>query len=614
MKHKDSFFHHLLPVLSMRYFIVLSFVMVYNFGIGQLSLDFNNGDLNHVKWLGDINNFKINTAGQLQLAASGAGESKIFTKYKVPADSIQFEAFFKMQFSPSNDNYGKIYLFIDKPQEVGANGYYLKLGENGNNDAIQLYKLVNGVSSLLGAGTNGAIALEPAQSRFRIKLYRNGAGMMSTDYTGLQNLETDLDFYDPALVLPDSMYFGIYCKYTATRSDKFFYDDIYIKTVERDTIPPRVTTATALNTRDVKIVFSERPEINSILNTLNYHVDNGLRNPLVVIYDIKNPLEATLRFAEGTIKSNIVYTLTIDGVKDISNNSRAHQIQFFFIDRPDFGDLIINEVLTDPYTGGEDFVEIYNKSDKLIKMDSLFIVNKDRNESKLIRTNFVLKPKSYVAVTKNVDFLKKTYQTPDTASFIEATIPALNVASANITLQYMKLGKLIVLDSFNYTQNMHFKLLNNSKGISLERIRFDGLTNDPNNWHSASADSHYATPGYKNSNAVPELSLENPDFMELGNKTFTPDGDGVDDIVLIHFTLEKSGYLATVRIFDSEGFSVVNLANNLLLSPESTIKWDGLDAQGALVKTGMYIVYARVFHPDGSVKTSKKVVVAAQKR
>ena len=102
--------------------------------------------------------------------------------------------------------------------------------------------------------------------------------------------------------------------------------------------------------------------------------------------------------------------------------------------------------------------------------------------------------------------------------------------------------------------------------------------------------------------------------MELGNKTFTPDGDGVDDIVLIHFALEKSGYLATVRIFDSEGFSIVDLANNLLLSPESTIKWDGLDAQRALVKTGMYIVYARVFHPDGSVKTSRKVVVAAQKR
>lgn len=614
MKHKDSFFHPLLPVLSMRYFIVMSFVMVYNFGRGQLSLHFNDGDISHVKWLGDINNFKINTTGQLQLAASGAGESKIFTKYKVPPDSIQFDAFFKMQFSPSNDNYGKIYLFIDRPQEVGANGYYLKLGENGNNDAIQLYKLVNGASTLLGAGTNGAIALDPAQSRFRIKLYRDGTGVMSTDYTGQQNLETDLDFYDPALVVPDSMYFGIYCKYTATRSDKFFYDDIYIKTVERDTIPPRVTAAIALNSSDVKIVFSERPEINSLLTTLNYYVDNGLRNPLVVIYDIKNPLEATLRFAEGTIKSNIVYTLTINGVKDISNNSRTHQIQFFFIDTPDIGDLIINEVLTDPFTGGEDFVEIYNKSDKLIKMDSLFIVNKDRNESKLIRTNFVLKPKSYVAVTKNVDFLKKTYQTPDTAFFIEATIPALNVASANITLQYMKSGKIIALDSFNYTQNMHFKLLNNSKGISLERIRFDGLTNDPNNWHSASADSHYATPGYKNSNAIPELSLDNPDFMELGNKTFTPDGDGVDDIVLIHFALEKSGYLATVRIFDSEGFSVVDLANNLLLSPESTIKWDGLDAQGALVKTGMYIVYARVFHPDGSVKTSKKVVVAAQKR
>lgn len=614
MQRKDSFFQHLILVLPMRFFILLSFVLIYNVVNCQLKLNFDDGNIQTVKWFGNIENFKINTAGQLQLMTSGAGESTIFTKYKVPTDSIQFDAFFKMQFAPSNDNLSKIYLFIDQPQEAGANGYYLKLGENGSNDAIQLYKLTNGVSTLLAAGTNGAIALEPAQARFSIKLYRNGVGTMSTDYTGQQNLDIDLDFYDPLLTIADSMYFGINCKYTATRSDKFFYDDIFIQTVERDTIPPRVTKATAKNSQEISIIFSERPEANAVVKIANYVVDQGLNNPLEVIYNTNKPLEALLRYPVGSIKSNVIYTLSVKDITDKNNNSIEHQIQFFFIDKPDVGDLIINEVLTDPNTGGEDFVEIYNTSDKLIKLDSLYIVNKERNESRIIRTDFILKPRSYVAITRNVEFLKATYKTPDTAAFIEATIPALNVASANITLQYNKSGQLITIDSFNYAQNMHYKLLNNSKGISLERIRLNGLTNDTNNWHSASADRNYATPGYQNSNYKPEVEAENETFVTIEKNTFTPNGDGIDDILLIHYNLEKSGFLATVRIFDSDGFPVIDLANNYLLGSESTIKWDGLDQNDQLVKTGLYIIYSRVFHPDGDVKSNKKVIVVAQKK
>ena len=613
MKRKDSLFHRLSLTLTMRYFNVLLLIFVYNSIGAQLSLNFDDGNINNVKWIGDIQNFKINTSNQLQLATTGAGESSIFTKYKVPADSIQVDLFFKMQFAPSNDNFSKIYLFIDSPQEATANGYYLKLGENGSNDAVQLYKLTDGKSTFLGAGTNGAIALEPSQARLRLKLYRNGVGILSSDYNGQQILETDMEFFDPALILPDSIYFGIYCKYTATRSDKFFYDDISIKTIEKDTIPPKVILAKALNNRDLRIVFSEQPETESATNTSNYFVDNNLGSPAEVLFNPQKPLECILRFADHSIKSNITYTLKITNIRDLSNNTTPHEIKFFFIETPDKGDLVINEVLTDPISGGEDFVELYNKSTKLLKLDSIIILNKERSESRMIRTDFVLKPGGYVAISKNPTFLKNTYQTPDSAGFIEAIIPALNVASAAIYLQYMKSGRLITIDSFDYKQSLHFSLLNNTKGVSLERINPDGPSNDSNNWHSASADKNYGTPGYKNSNFKPQLDTDNDDFVLLDQKVFTPDGDGIDDIVLIKYNMDKSGYLATIRIFDSDGFPIIDLANNLLLGQEATIKWDGLDVNGTLVKTGMYIIFSRLFHPDGNVKTRKNVIVASHK-
>lgn len=611
MKRKDILYINIKNLLRLRYFIFLiCFHNAYD-AKTQLNLDFNDGNINIVSWEGNIANFTINTSGQLQLKAAAAGESSIFTKYKVPADSIQFDLYFKMTFAPSNDNFGKIYLFMDNVNEAVANGYFLRLGENGSNDAIQLWRVVNGVPQLLGTGTNGAISADPADARVRFKIYRDGLWVMSTDYTGNSVLEEDLVVSVPNFTLPDSMYFGVYCKYTATRTDRFFYDDISIKTIEKDTSAPTIVSIEVINDTQIKLIFSEPLEQSSAANTSNYTADNGLANPDIITYLQNKPLEVLLNYTTNTIKSGINYTLTVRNVRDRSNNQKTQQIPFVFSARPGLGDLVISEVLTDPYSGGEDFVEIYNKSDKFLKLDSIIIRNAQRNENRVIRTDRILFPGEYVAITRNVDFLKTTYQTPSNANFIEATIPALNVADANISILSVINGRMITIDSFDYRQKMHFSLIDNTKGVSLEKINLVGPTNDANNWHSASTQSKFATPGYKNSNHVVTSQNAN-NVMAPDKKVFTPNGDGYEDFVLFNYTLEKPGYLATIRIFDSEGFPVYNLTNNFLLGTEGSIKWDGIDAEGNVVKLGMYIVYSRLFHTDGDVIEHKHVVVAAQ--
>ncbi len=613
MRRKDKYSIHLSYNYRKRYFLFLLFGFMMNTAFSQLHLDFNDNNLHSVVWTGDINHFKINTSGQLQLSAPGAGESSIFTKYNKPKDSIQVDLYFKMQFDPSNDNMAKIYLFLSKPSEANADGYYLKLGENGSNDAIQLYKLTAGVPILMGSGVMGAIAKDPAQARLRIKIFEDGFGIMATDYKGGELFNTDLEFYDSEFNLQDSLYFGIYCKYTSSRADKFYFDDIHIQTIQRDTIAPRVVSAIAIDNHTVKIQYSEPPFASTAISPSVYSIDHGIGQPESVYYTIGDPLNARLAFAEGTIKSGIEYRLTIDGLKDVSGNTEVHGISFLFTEKANIGDLVINEVLTDPATGGEDFVEIYNPSQKFIALDSIILRNADRNENRVIRTDFVLKPGNYVAISKNVEFLKQYYQTPTEAAFIEATLPTLNVASANISLLSVINGRQITVDSFNYNQQMHFSLIKKTKGVSLERIKADGNTNDVNNWHSAASISNYGTPGYKNSNASTTNESEDDDFVTIDHKVFTPDSDGHKDFVLISYALEKSGYLATIQIYDVDGHEIRQLADNILMSQATDIQWDGLDAEGSIVKTGMYIVYSKLFHPDGETKYSKKVVVAAKK-
>ena len=157
---------------------------------------------------------------------------------------------------------------------------------------------------------------------------------------------------------------------------------------------------------------------------------------------------------------------------------------------------------------------------------------------------------------------------------------------------------------------MHFSLIDNTKGVSLEKINVSGPSNDPNNWHSASQQNLWATPGYQNSNRVrPSSAIE--DKVQLVNKSFSPDGDGFEDFLLIQFMAEKPGFLATVKIYDTEGFLVRDLADNFLLGTENTLKWDGVNNEGSLTKAGMYIVQSRLFHPDGQTFNSRKVAVLA---
>jgi hypothetical protein len=519
-----------------------------------------------------------------------------------------------MQFAPSNDNYAKVYLFTDQPNETSSNGYYMRLGENGSNDAIQIYKLTAGVSSLLGSGRLGAIASDPADGRIQIKIYRDGFWIASTDYSGNKVYEEDFEIFDNGFVLQDSMFFGIYCKYTSTRTDKFFFDDISYKTIVRDTVPPRVLVTEVLDNDQIRLLFSEAPTQGSISNLSNYSGNNGLGTPKTVVYNSVKPNEVILQYNAQKIKSGITYTLTIKNIQDKNGNTVEQSVVFLYAEKPGKNDIIITEVLTDPYVGGEDFVELYNPTAKYLKLDSLLIQNSQRNETRAIRTDHVLLPGKYVAISKNVAFLKTTYTTPDSAAFIEATIPALNVSDANITILSRKNNQNIMIDSFDYKEKYHFTLIDDTKGVSLERISFSQNINDPNNWHSASSTSKFATPGYKNSNTI----LSNPenddnDFVLLDKKVFTPDGDGDLDFVIMQFNLEKAGYLAKIKLYDADGFPVVELGQNILLGTESTVKWDGTDAEGSIVKTGMYIILCQLLHPDGDVKESRKVVVAAQK-
>ena len=167
-----------------------------------------------------------------------------------------------------------------------------------------------------------------------------------------------------------------------------------------------------------------------------------------------------------------------------------------------------------------------------------------------------------------------------------------------------------VVDEVNYSDDWHFKLIDNAEGVSLERIDPGSPSQNPGNWHSAASTAGYGTPGYKNSQFKNQQSIAAT--IEVLPKVFSPDNDGFDDIATIQYKITEPGYVANITIFDAAGRPIRNLVRNGTLSTNGYWNWDGLDDKGRKLPVGAYILFTEIFNLQGKKERFKNVVVLAR--
>jgi len=178
-----------------------------------------------------------------------------------------------------------------------------------------------------------------------------------------------------------------------------------------------------------------------------------------------------------------------------------------------------------------------------------------------------------------------------------------------------------LIDRLDYNKDMHFALLQNTKGISLERVNPNRPTGDKGNWHSAatsddafSQSADFAgTPTSTNSQYYDGYVFDGEIWIRNNSEVFSPDNDGNVDQLYIDYKFDEAGNTANIRIYDVNGKLIRNLLNNELLANHGTLSWDGLDNGNHKAKIGMYIIYVEVFNLNGDVKHFKlKAVVAGR--
>jgi hypothetical protein len=363
----------------------------------------------------------------------------------------------------------------------------------------------------------------------------------------------------------------------------------------------------------ITLTFSEPLDSVGLFNTQTYMVDQSINHPASILSQSTDMTKVVLIFNKH-FATGVIYKMEIrNTITDCVGNNIGDGITetFALPVVPDSLDVVINEVLFNPYPYGAEFVELYNRSDKVIDAGKLVIAVTDSVNGSI--SSFVqvgekgemFFPSTYKAITREIKGTTKFYYVPDMNSLVEQPdMPAFNDYEGNVILMDITEKQI---DKFHYTDDMHFALLSSKEGASLERIRFSSPTNIESNWHTAAENVGFATPGYINSQASDEALVDNT--FTISPEVFSPNSDGSDDYLSISINIPEAGYTANINIYDPNGRLVKRLVKNELLGTQNTFNWDGTNENRAMCIPGMYVVYMKIFNTNGKVKESKKVCV-----
>lgn len=384
---------------------------------------------------------------------------------------------------------------------------------------------------------------------------------------------------------------------------------------QRDESPPEWVKVTVPDAWHVRLFFSETLLTDSFPSPSLF----GIEPPVAIgraETELPSGQQITLTLGEE-LQQRVGYTLTLRGrLCDCVGNltEEGVSLQFGLPEEATAGDIIINEVLTNPFADSDaDYVELYNRSDKLLDVGALWLGagNGDLPSQvvKAIPDGYQLFPSQYVAIAKSRALTLEQYTCLYPTRVVEnAALPAY--ANDEGTVHLLD-DSYHVIDRLHYTASMHHPLLTSTDGVALERIHPDAATQDETNWTSASENYGWGTPGYRNSQ-FSELAATDAEISVVPD-VFSPDGDGNNDFAEIYCRFEEAGSCITIDLYNRAGQRVRRLAVNEPVGFEARYRWDGTSDDHRAANSDIYLVHIQLWNPNGKRKSYRRTVAVVRR-
>ena len=384
-------------------------------------------------------------------------------------------------------------------------------------------------------------------------------------------------------------------------------------------ILPKLDHINPISHNELEVFFNQNMNLESLNNIDNYFIcELNLSPKKIELINYKHDYVKLIFdyfFEEGDL-----YTLNINNVTNCKDIPLDNEIkaQFGMPSEVSRNDIVINEILFNPISPGVDYLELYNRSNKVIDLKEFmfgtikqsFPNPPDTILKEICSESRIMLPHSYVLLSTDKEIVMEQYLDADTdpnTDFLDVeSFPSFPNEEGHVIICDKN---RVPIDEMKYSDKMHYDLLSVTQGVALERVSSENPSMDENNWHSASFNVNYGTPGYKNSATTDINDKIEKNKISIIPEIFSPDGDGDDDICSICYNVENLGCSLNIKVFNTDGLLIRNLFNNNLVSNEGVVHWDGSDDNNRSVTPGIYIIQAEIFDLKGNVARSRNVVV-----
>lgn len=545
--------------------VVLALFLFTNSTYAQINIKFENrSDYDTMQWRGDLEKFAFTDSA---LKSASMVQNDLFSITHPIDTPQQWIVDFELAHRTSSANYTDILLLCN---EDNSQALYIRFG--GSNDQILVLQSSNNVDSVLYEGPKKLTE----NSSWRLQVLRQHHTYHLRAYS--QKRDTVIAAVFKCDLLHHSNQFcGFRIKQsTSSFFGKHYFYSLYAGNRIRDSLPPKLLQ-TEHNSNGFTLHFNEdiSEETSSLQHFSNWETHFE---------------QSSLKLISNSKLENKAYQFHLQ-IGDSSGNvldSLLH-LNVYIPDTPFLYDVVINEILFDPYPESEDFIELYNRSTKDLDLSTLQLCR----YTKGIRTNCVqlsdsalaFRPDQYITVCADIVSLCQIYNCQHPNSLIQLKTPPMNNDQGIIIL----LSNNQVIDSLSYTKDMHLSLLDDTEGVSLERISPSAPSNQASNWRSASSIAKFATPGYVNSH-YSETDFPNFKIM-LNHQLISPNNDGFQDDLSIGYSLANDNYIANLYIFSLNGTLLHQPINMEHIPSEGQLRWDMVSSSGALMPEGHYVVF-----------------------
>jgi hypothetical protein len=470
-------------------FIILNIIVTQQL-FAQFTESFSDGEfLNNPHWVGTDSKFGI-ISNQLKLQAPALSDIAFLSTPSEAINDATWEFSVRMDFNPSSSNFARIYLvsttsILSDP----LNGYFIMVGNTA--DEVSLYRQEGITKTKIIDGVDGRLNLSLVNLKVKVTRDRTGHWTLYSDIgqTGVYSLEGEA--VDAAY--ETSSFFGIYCEYTSTRSDKFYFDDIIVTGQGYvDDVLPVVETLIVNSSKELAIKFSEGVSEPTAMEVLNYVITGGISPSAVqVISDSTVIIDFVSDFPNG-----IQMTIDISGVKDLAGNQMEAESRSFLYFQPSpvfYKDVILTEIFPDfnPAVGlpEAEFVELYNRSNNPVQLKGWIFADQT---SEGVLPEKILLPGKYVIITSSANVSAYNVFGDCVAS---SKFPSLNNDGDVLTI---KNATRQLIDSISYTDTWYRDDDASEGGVTLELIDPENICAQELNW-AASESETGGTPGIENS-------------------------------------------------------------------------------------------------------------------